>query len=59
LALEELRAAVSHLTADELAAVAQWFEAFMADVWDRGIEKDSWAGRRAEADFESGRCKPL
>ena len=63
--LQELESAVSQLPADELTAFARWFEEYLADVWDRRIEEDikagrlDEAGRRADADFEAGRCKPL
>jgi hypothetical protein len=63
--LEELETAVSQLPAEDLAAFAQWFEEYLADAWDQRIEADiqagrlDEAGRRADADFEAGRCKPL
>jgi hypothetical protein len=63
--LQELEAAITQLPAEELTALAQWFEEYLADVWDRRIEEDikagrlDEAGRRADADFEAGRCKPL
>jgi hypothetical protein len=63
--LHELESAVSQLPADELTAFARWFEEYLADAWDRRIEEDIKAGRldeagcRADADFESGQCKPL
>jgi hypothetical protein len=62
---EELQAAVAQLPAEELTAFARWFEAYLADSWDRRIEADikagrlDEAGRRADADFEAGRCTPL
>ncbi|HMC67009.1 MAG TPA: hypothetical protein VKI65_18875 [Gemmataceae bacterium] len=62
---QELEAAVTSLPAEELAEFARWFEEFLADAWDRRIEADiragrlDKAGRRADADFEAGRCKPL
>ncbi|HZZ28409.1 MAG TPA: hypothetical protein VFE46_10445 [Pirellulales bacterium] len=65
MSLDELENAVTHLPAEELSAFAQWFEEFMADAWDRRIEADikvgrlDEAGRRADADFEAGRFKPL
>ena len=65
MSLNELEAAVTHLPADDLAAFARWFEEYIADVWDRRIEADiragrlDAAGRRADADFDAGRCKPL
>ncbi|HEX3871318.1 MAG TPA: hypothetical protein VHV77_12825 [Pirellulales bacterium] len=63
--LDELENAVTQLPAEELSAFAKWFEEFLADAWDRRIEADiragrlDAAGRRADDDFESGRCKPL
>ncbi len=65
MSLQELESAVSQLPADELNAFARWFEEYLADAWDRRIEEDikagrlDEAGRRADADFEAGRCKPL
>ena len=63
--LQELESAVSQLPAEELIVFARWFEEYLADAWDRRIEADikagrlDEAGRRADADFEAGRCKPL
>jgi len=43
----------------------EWFDEFAADQWDRQIEGDIVAGRfdaagkRADKDFEAGRCTPL
>lgn len=65
MSLQELEAAVSQLPADELNVFAQWFEEYLAGIWDRRIESDikagrlDDAGRRADADFDAGRCKPL
>ena len=65
MSLDELETAVTHLAGDELAAFARWFEEYLADAWDRRIEGDiragrlDEAGRRADADFEAGRCKLL
>ena len=65
MSLNELEAAVSHLPSEELTLFARWFEQYLADAWDRRIEEDiqagrlDEAGRRADADFEAGRCKPL
>lgn len=62
---QELEAAVSQLSQDELTAFARWFEEYLADDWDRRIEADiqagrlDEAGRRANAEFEAGRCTPL
>jgi hypothetical protein len=63
--LQELESAVSRLPAEELTAFARWLEEYIADAWDRRIEEDvkagrlEEAGRRADADFEAGRCRPL
>jgi hypothetical protein len=63
--LPQLEAAVAGLPPADLAAFTQWFEEFLADEWDRRIAADvaagrlDAAGRRADADFEAGRCTPL
>ena len=65
MSIDELETAVSQLGESDLAAFARWFEEYLADVWDRRIEADiaagrlEEAGRRADADFDTGRCKPL
>jgi hypothetical protein len=65
MSVEELELVVSRLTADELALFAQWFDEFRAEQWDRQIEADvlagklDVAGKRADDDFESGRCTSL
>ncbi|MGH8497900.1 MAG: hypothetical protein ACRERV_03705 [Methylococcales bacterium] len=63
--IEELEAAVALLPSSDLARFSQWFEEFMAEQWDSKIESDIFAGRldatgkRADKDFEAGRCTPL
>ena len=65
MSLKELEAAVTQLPSAELTAFARWFEEYLADAWDRRIESDiragalEEAGRRADEDFDSGRCTPL
>lgn len=65
MSVEELELVVSRLAADELALFSQWFDEFRAEQWDRQIEADVAAGnldgpgRRADDDFESGRCTSL
>ncbi|KAF5409355.1 MAG: hypothetical protein Udaeo2_04630 [Candidatus Udaeobacter sp.] len=65
MSVEDLESAVSHLSEAELARFRQWFEEFAADQWDGQIEADIAAGRldaagkRADDDFEAGRCTPL
>jgi len=49
----------------ELDRFSQWFEEFLAEQWDRQIEADiltgrfGASGRRADKEFEAGRCTPL
>ena len=65
MSVEELEKVVSGLSPAELAQFVQWFEEYLADLWDKQIETDIQAGRlddvghRADADFEAGRCTPL
>jgi hypothetical protein len=65
MSVEDLESAISRLSAEELARFSAWFEDFIADRWDRQIEADIKAGRldaagkRADEDFEAGRCTPL
>jgi hypothetical protein len=65
MSVEELELVVSGLSADELALFAEWFDEFRAQQWDRQIEADilagklDAAGKRADDDFQSGRCTPL
>ena len=65
MSVEELESSVTRLSAEELARFADWFEEFIADQWDRKIERDVLSGRldaaglRADADYEAGRCTPL
>jgi len=65
MSLQDLESAVSRLSPPELTAFSQWFEEFLADAWDRQIEKDVRAGRldeaggKADEHFEAGRCTPL
>lgn len=63
--VKELQTAVSMLRREDLEQFALWFEEFLADQWDRRIEADvlagrlDSAGRRADEEFEAGRCTPL
>jgi hypothetical protein len=62
--VEELQAAVAQLPAEELDRFSAWFTEFLAERWDRQIEADilagrlNAAGRRADEDFQAGRCTP-
>ena len=65
MSIQDLEAAVTQLSREELARFSQWFEEYVANEWDRRIEADSLAGRfdaegtRARADYKAGRCTPL
>jgi hypothetical protein len=65
MSIEELQSAVTQLPTADLDRFARWFEEFLADEWDRRIEADIQTGRldeaarRADEDFEAGRCTPL
>ena len=65
MSLQEIESAVATLPTTELTAFSRWFEEFLADQWDRRIERDVNAGRldaagsQADADFAAGRCSPL
>jgi len=61
----ELEQAISKLPEEELSRFAAWFEEFMADEWDRQIERDVAAGRldhiirKVDADIDAGQSTPL
>jgi hypothetical protein len=61
----ELEQAISQLPSEELSRFATWFEEFMADEWDKQIERDVAAGkldhiiRKVDADIDAGRSTPL
>lgn len=65
MSINELKTAVTQLPADDLATFATWFERHLADEWDHRIEADilagrlDKAGRKADAEFDAGRCRPL
>jgi hypothetical protein len=65
MSVEELEAAIARLSPGDLARLTDWFENFVADQWDRQVEVDilagrlDAAGRKADEDFEAGRCTPL
>jgi hypothetical protein len=65
MSLPELESAIAQLPAEQLSEFARWFEEHLADAWDRQVEADiragrlDEAGRKTDAEFEAGRCKPL
>lgn len=65
MSIQELEQAISQLSLDEFTRLARWIDEYRAELWDRQIEADiragrlDEAGRRADADFDAGRCTPL
>jgi hypothetical protein len=65
MSVKELQSVITSLAPGELDQFSRWFEEFLADQWDRRIEADilagrlDAAGRRADEEFEAGRCTPL
>ncbi len=41
----EIEQAVSQMSTEELSQFTKWFEEFLADEWDRQIERDAAAGK--------------
>ena len=65
MSVDELKNAIAQLSAADIARIAQWFDEFRADQWDRQFEQDviaghlDAAGQQANADFDASRCIPL
>jgi hypothetical protein len=63
--VQEIEAAVSRLSPEELALFRAWFRQFDAEAWDRQFEEDATAGRldaladEALQDLRAGRCTDL
>ena len=63
--VQEIQAAVTQLTPENLAAFRLWFAEFDAALWDRQLESDVAAGRLDELgeealrDLAEGRCTDL
>lgn len=45
MSVQEIETVISQLPPADLAELAQWFEDFHADAWDRQIAQDVKAGR--------------
>ena len=60
MSVQDLETAVTGLSKEELAKFSQWVEEYLADEWDKQIERDAQAGkldRLAEAvlaEFHTG-----
>jgi len=48
MSIQELEAAITRLSKEELATFSQWFEEYIANEWDRQIEADAHSGRLSE-----------
>lgn len=65
MSVQELESAVAKLSRDDLAKFNEWFADFLAEQWDKQLEEDVASGkldrllRKADEDFEAGRCTPL
>lgn len=65
MSIEEIEKAVSTLPPEDLNQFSNWFEEFIGDQWDKRFEADVKTGkldhlaRKADEDFEAGRCTPL
>lgn len=65
MSVEELEKAIAKLPSDELARLRAWFEEFVADAWDKQIERDAANGKldklmeESGADFRGGRYREL
>ena len=63
--VQELQAAVSQLSAHELARFREWFEGYEAKMWDDQFEDDVKSGKldhladQAIADLRAGNCREL
>jgi hypothetical protein len=61
----EIQKAIQELPEKEQWKFKEWLDEFMADQWDRQIERDAAAGNfdkftaKADEDMKAGRCKPL
>ena len=65
MSVQEIETVISQLPPADLAELAQWFEEFQADAWDRQIAQDVRAGRfdailqRVDEQAKAGQCTPL
>lgn len=65
MSVDELQAAITHLSVEDFDRFSRWLDEYRAELWDQQIEADiatgclDVAGERADEDFEAGRCTPL
>ncbi len=65
MSISEIESAIAQLSPSEIARLAEWFQEFQAQAWDRQIERDVQSGRldslidQADAEFHAGDYRPL
>jgi hypothetical protein len=65
MSVQELENAIRQLSQEEFSRLANWLDEYRAEHWDRQLESDiragklDAAGRRADEDFDAGRCTSL
>ncbi len=65
MSVQEIEAAITQLSAQDLAKLMAWLEEYHAQVWDRQIEEDLDAGRldhllaKVEQEYQAGLAEPL
>ncbi len=65
MSIREIEAAITRLTARDLAELMTWLEEHHAQVWDKQIEDDLEAGRldnllsEVDDEYEAGLSQPL
>jgi hypothetical protein len=63
--VSEIKRAIEELSSENQWELLDWFKEYMADEWDKEIERDAAAGKfdkivaKVDANFEAGRCTPL
>jgi hypothetical protein len=63
--VEEITAAIEHLSPDDVARLRAWLAEFAERLWDEQIERDEQAGRldalidKALEEHRAGRTRPL
>jgi hypothetical protein len=65
MSVKEIEQAIAKLPAEELTELAAWFSDYLADIWDKQIERDLKTGRldalikEVEAEYDAGLSQPL
>jgi hypothetical protein len=63
MSVQEIEAAITKLTPQDVAELAAWFEEYQAQGWDEQIARDVRAGRfepliqRAREQLKAGECR--